>query len=246
MTTTNTRQRDFVSSRKPLTCDGAIFAKLQARTGAASQHPAPPSMSLRRVTRLALALARASSRDVTAPPASTTRASTSTHLAAWSARASRHGLAGARCAFVSARRPAPGDSPGLRAKHHASSPVCSFSTASEDTLFHRVADEMLENLQDRVEQWGEDADLDDFDFAAEAGVVTIALGDGKGTYVINKQGPNRQIWVSSPVSGPLRYDYHEGTKTWVYKRDGSAMHERLRDELVSAGGGELDLEGLNE
>ena len=105
---------------------------------------------------------------------------------------------------------------------------------------------MLDNLQDRVEQWGEDADLDDFDFAAEAGVVTIALGDGKGTYVINKQGPNRQIWVSSPFSGPLRYDYQQGTKTWVYKRDGSAMHERLRDELVAAGGGELDLEGLNE
>ena len=124
--------------------------------------------------------------------------------------------------------------------------MCSFSTASEDTLFHRVADEMLDNLQDRVEQWGEDADLDDFDFAAEAGVVTIALGDGKGTYVINKQGPNRQIWVSSPFSGPLRYDYQQGTKTWVYKRDGSAMHERLRNELVSAGGGELDLEGLNE
>ena len=40
---------------------------------------------------------------------------------------------------------------------------------------------MLDNLQDRVEQWGEAMDLDDSIFAAEAGVVTIALGDGKGT-----------------------------------------------------------------
>ena len=30
-----------------------------------------------------------------------------------------------------------------------------------------------------------------------------------GTYVLNKQGPNRQIWVSSPVSGPLRFDFDE-------------------------------------
>ena len=203
-------------------------------------------MSLRRVTRLALALARASSHDGTAPLAPTMRVSTSTHLATWSARASRHGLAAARRAFASADRPAPGDSLGFRAKHHASSPVCSFSTASDDAMFHRAADEMLDNLQDRVETWGEDGDLDDFDFAAEAGVVTIALGDGKGTYVINKQGPNRQIWVSSPFSGPLRYDYDAERKVWVYKRDGSTLHERLRDELVQAGGGELDLAGLNK
>lgn len=124
--------------------------------------------------------------------------------------------------------------------------MCSFSTVSDDALFHRAADEMLDNLQERVETWGEDGDLDDFDFAAEAGVVTIALGDGKGTYVINKQGPNRQIWMSSPFSGPLRYDYDAERKVWVYARDGSTLHERLRDELVEAGGGELDLAGLNK
>ena len=27
-----------------------------------------------------------------------------------------------------------------------------------------------------------------------------------GTYVINKQTPNKQIWLSSPISGPKRYD----------------------------------------
>jgi frataxin len=30
------------------------------------------------------------------------------------------------------------------------------------------------------------------------GVLTIRLGD-KGTYVINKQTPNRQLWFSSPI-----------------------------------------------
>ena len=148
----------------------------------------------------------------------------------------------ARCALVSGGRPAPG---ARRDVHHANSPVCSFSTASEDAAFHRAADEMLGNLQDRVEAWGEDGELEDFDFSAEAGVVTVALGE-KGTYVINKQAPNRQIWVSSPFSGPLRYDYDALQKKWVYKRDGSALHERLRDELVAAGGGQLDLDGLNE
>lgn len=72
-----------------------------------------------------------------------------------------------------------------------------------------------------------------------------------GTYVINKQPPNKQIWLSSPVSGPKRYDWLgeqpkvEESKTgedggpliddvvgdWVYMRDGSLLSELLRGEL---------------
>uniref|UniRef100_A0A914RUA2 Frataxin n=1 Tax=Parascaris equorum TaxID=6256 RepID=A0A914RUA2_PAREQ len=36
------------------------------------------------------------------------------------------------------------------------------------------------------------------------GVITAKVGRDKGTYVINKQTPNRQIWLSSPISGPKR------------------------------------------
>ena len=118
--------------------------------------------------------------------------------------------------------------------------------SKEEMVFHKVADEMLHNLQDAVEEWGEDNAGDDFDLSHEMGVVTISLGSGKGTYVINKQAPNRQIWVSSPVSGPLRYDYDPARKAWFYHRDGHLLHERLREELLGIFGGALDLEGLNE
>ena len=118
--------------------------------------------------------------------------------------------------------------------------------SKEEMVFHKVADEMLHNLQDAVEAWGEDADVPDFDYGVSDGVASISLGPDAGTYVINKQGPNRQIWMSSPVSGPLRYDYDAEKKAWVYRRDGHLFHERLRSELVAVGGGELDLEGLNE
>ena len=84
----------------------------------------------------------------------------------------------------------------------------------------------------------------DFDLVSEMGVLTIKLGP-HGTYVINKQTPNRQIWMSSPVSGPLRYDYDSQRRVWYYKRDGHSLHERLASELVQLCGGELSLEGLN-
>ena len=41
--------------------------------------------------------------------------------------------------------------------------------------------------------------------------------------MLNKQVPNRQLWLSSPLSGPCRYEYVDGT--WTHTRDGSS---RLR------------------
>lgn len=72
--------------------------------------------------------------------------------------------------------------------------------------------------------------------------MTVNLGDEVGTYVINKQPPNKQIWLSSPRTGPKRYDYvvlgesqHEKQDTavgdWVYIRDGSTLSDLLLEEI---------------
>jgi len=64
----------------------------------------------------------------------------------------------------------------------------------------------------------------------------------KGTYVLNKQPPNKQIWLSSPISGPKRYDWvvvgesmHQkegsGSGEWVYLRDKSTLGSLVRKEL---------------
>ena len=65
----------------------------------------------------------------------------------------------------------------------------------------------------------------------------------KGTYVLNKQPPNKQIWLSSPESGPKRFDWviqgasmehKEGGESlgdWIYLRDGSSLAEILRVEV---------------
>lgn len=63
-----------------------------------------------------------------------------------------------------------------------------------------------------------------------------------GTYVLNKQPPNKQIWISSPISGPKRFDFvvmgesmdqkeGGGNEDWVYLRDGTSLAEVLRKEL---------------
>jgi frataxin len=71
-----------------------------------------------------------------------------------------------------------------------------------------------------------------------------------GTYVLNKQPPNKQIWLSSPVSGPKRYDWvvigeglnqkeGGGVGDWIYLRDGTSLTDLLRKEL----GIEVDVHG---
>ena len=60
-----------------------------------------------------------------------------------------------------------------------------------------------------------------------SGVLTLKTPEG--TWVLNKQVPNRQLWLSSPVSGPCRYEHVDGT--WTHTRDGSSLAELLEREL---------------
>jgi len=75
----------------------------------------------------------------------------------------------------------------------------------------------------------------------QAGVLTVDVKP-HGTYVINKQPPNKQIWLSSPVSGPKRFDYvmlgdsmHQkegaGVGEWIYLRDGTSLTALLKKEV---------------
>ena len=61
------------------------------------------------------------------------------------------------------------------------------------------------------------------------GVLTVQFGVPHGTYVINRQTPNLQIWLSSPISGPKRYDFQDGR--WIYRHDGVSLHELLNKEI---------------
>jgi len=72
-------------------------------------------------------------------------------------------------------------------------------------------------------------------------VLTVDMGE-KGIYVLNKQPPNKQIWLSSPVSGPKRFDWvlfsegqhHKegsGVGDWVYIKDSTSLTELVKAEL---------------
>ena len=53
----------------------------------------------------------------------------------------------------------------------------------------------------------EDAVIDDVNYSSGVMKVDFVDDQGKKTYVLNKQAPNKQLWLSSPFSGPQRYEY---------------------------------------
>lgn len=96
--------------------------------------------------------------------------------------------------------------------------------------YHNVADESIETIQDIVEDTLEGAGIE-CELNYSAGVLTMVLPP-HGTYIINKQTPNRQIWWSSPISGPRRYEYNEKTGKWSFSRDEDiTLGETLREEF---------------
>ncbi|BFZ02258.1 hypothetical protein BsWGS_05297 [Bradybaena similaris] len=109
-----------------------------------------------------------------------------------------------------------------------------------DTEYEICVEDTLDSLTEYFEDLPEiESCSDDYDCAYGNGVLTIHLGSIEGTYVINKQMPNKQIWLSSPLSGPRRYDYFDGQ--WVYLRDGRGLHRLLEDELTEIMGFNIEL-----
>ncbi|RCK56615.1 Frataxin, mitochondrial [Candida viswanathii] len=110
-----------------------------------------------------------------------------------------------------------------------------------DNEYSNIADEYLENLSDSLEELNET--FEQVDAELSHGVLTLNLPP-HGTYVINKQPPNKQIWLSSPISGPKRYDLIGGK--WITLRDGSSLTELLQEEITLAVGQDFKFEGVEQ
>lgn len=113
-----------------------------------------------------------------------------------------------------------------------------------------IADEAMDQLVEEFSGLEEaiSGNINDFDCEYASGVLTLKLGP-HGTYVINKQPPNKQIWLSSPQrfassiektsaeyceylrSGPKRFDFDHEQKSWYSARDGTTLDGLLTQEL---------------
>ena len=86
--------------------------------------------------------------------------------------------------------------------------------------FHRVIDTTLERVVRTLQT------LDDLDFTASDGLVTLEFDDG-ARYVINRQSGNHQLWLAAGARA-WHYDWDPAAGTWRDDRDGHDVWVRLR------------------
>ncbi|XP_010422488.1 PREDICTED: frataxin, mitochondrial [Camelina sativa] len=115
-----------------------------------------------------------------------------------------------------------------------------YSSVLQEDEFHKLANFTINDLLAKIEDYGDDVQIDGFDIDYGNEVLTLKLGS-LGTYVLNKQTPNRQIWMSSPVSGPSRFDWDRDANAWIYRRTEAKLHKLLEEELENLCGEPIQL-----
>ena len=97
---------------------------------------------------------------------------------------------------------------------------------TDGKIFETIAQKTLDTMLDRI-----DNDLgDEIDVDLNAGILNIEFSNG-AQYVISKNAPNCEIWMSSPLSGASHYYLEDDLKTWVDTRNGEKLFEKLAEEL---------------
>ncbi|XP_029916811.1 frataxin, mitochondrial [Myripristis murdjan] len=140
------------------------------------------------------------------------------------------------------------DGDGWRRQIHLTCPALEEQSHLEkseltEAAYDKLADETLDALSEYFEDLADEPFTGrDYDVVFSSGVLTVKVGGDHGTYVINKQTPNRQIWLSSPTSGPKRYDWTG--EHWVYAHDGISLHQLLSGEFSIIFNLKMDLTGL--
>jgi frataxin len=142
-------------------------------------------------------------------------------------------------------------------KHSSSLPTMMTTRRYFETEagYHNVADATLEAIQDAIDEAlgsvvnsgtgnggnGHSASaVIEYECNLASGVLTLTLPP-HGTWVLNKQTPNRQIWWSSPLSGPKRFEYDD-EEIWFSTKDGLSLGPLLQQEIAHVTGRTMELQ----
>ena len=121
---------------------------------------------------------------------------------------------------------------------------CAPAEVSRET-FHRAADHTLQGITEVMEDYADDNATLEMDVDLAGDVLNVALG-ARGHFVLNKQSPNQQIWMSSPVCGPQRYDFRADTLSWHCRRENKDLLTMLADDFEALTGDRLSFDDVEQ
>ena len=92
-----------------------------------------------------------------------------------------------------------------------------------NTKFASLAENTLSKIVDIIEEQ-DTAGLIDIDYNLDI----ITLVNERGTFILNKHAAAKEIWLSSPISGPHHFRYDQGS--WHSKYNAN-LFNILSEEL---------------
>lgn len=98
-----------------------------------------------------------------------------------------------------------------------------------DSEFHQLADQLMLNIEETVDAFDGDADID---YETNGGVMTLSFENGS-KIVINRQEPLHQVWLATKAGG-YHFNYREGV--WFCDRSGRAFYELLSEAASTQAG----------
>ena len=109
----------------------------------------------------------------------------------------------------------------------------------DESHFHAYANATLMHINDQLEQAYDTGDLDDLDYDEGAGILSIITPQGQ-TFIVSKHAPSGQLWLASPISGGLHFDFDSSTQDWQLP-DGRTLKALLADNLRQSAGVSVSL-----
>jgi frataxin len=103
----------------------------------------------------------------------------------------------------------------------------------DEVAFESLAARTLERLAQATEDAGAELEVD-----LQGGILTIEAEDGR-QMIVNKHAANREIWLSSPISGAGHFA-PEGAG-WRNTRTGEDLFARIAQDLSQLTGSPVTL-----
>ena len=95
-----------------------------------------------------------------------------------------------------------------------------FKTKAANALF-----KLCDILTDKFQEKGPDVIIDATD-------DSLSISMCSGSFLLNRQIPSRQIWMASPVSGSLKFDFDDEKSDWVeHNHKDKTLDNILIDEV---------------
>ncbi len=106
----------------------------------------------------------------------------------------------------------------------------------------------LENISDMMDNMIDSGELktspdQEIEVDISDGVLNLQVGSA-GTFVVSRQTPSRQLWLSSPVSGPWHYTYDHVKKDWLCTKGKEGFFDRMDRELTQILGKSIHVKRL--